>query len=130
MGASVLRMRLPTSDRSAHGSVTSFFLMGPAVFEVLSQKRALFCLSSITDRGRLGASEKTTMLDRPENLGPPSQSRAAAAESVPTERSALEDNEFRVDDVPPGSALLVSEVVAVFNVAGTFYATQNECTHA
>ena len=49
---------------------------------------------------------------------------------MPSEQRALEDNEFRLADVPPGSALLVSGVVAVFNVAGTFYATQNECTHA
>ena len=42
----------------------------------------------------------------------------------------LEDNEFRLSDVPPASGVLVAGVVAVFNVAGTFYATQNECTHA
>jgi nitrite reductase/ring-hydroxylating ferredoxin subunit len=53
----------------------------------------------------------------------------SAGEPAPTERTALEDNEFRIGDVPPGSALLVSGV-AVFNVAGTCYATQNECTHA
>ncbi len=33
------------------------------------------------------------------------------------------DNQFRVDAVPPGRALLVGEV-AVFNVAGGFCATQ------
>src|SRR5262245_34014220 len=48
--------------------------------------------------------------------------------SAPTE-TALEDNEFRISDVPPGTARLVSGV-AVYNVAGTFYSTQNECTHA
>jgi nitrite reductase/ring-hydroxylating ferredoxin subunit len=30
--------------------------------------------------------------------------------------------------VPPGSALLVGNV-AVFNIGGSFYATQDECTH-
>ena len=40
----------------------------------------------------------------------------------------LEDNEFRLSDVPPGSALLVGDV-AVFNVDGSFCATQNKCTH-
>ena len=38
------------------------------------------------------------------------------------------DNQFRVDAVPPGSALLVGEM-AVFNVAGGFCATQAKCTH-
>jgi len=35
---------------------------------------------------------------------------------------------FRIDEVPPGSALLVGNV-AVFSVAGSFCATQAECTH-
>jgi nitrite reductase/ring-hydroxylating ferredoxin subunit len=37
-------------------------------------------------------------------------------------------NEFRLSDAPPGSALLVGDVV-VFNVDGQFCATQNKCTH-
>jgi hypothetical protein len=41
---------------------------------------------------------------------------------------ALEENGFRVMDVPPGSALLIGDV-AVFNVAGRFCATQSKCTH-
>jgi nitrite reductase/ring-hydroxylating ferredoxin subunit len=40
----------------------------------------------------------------------------------------LGDNEFRVSDVPPGSALLVGDI-AVFNVEGGFWATQARCTH-
>jgi len=40
----------------------------------------------------------------------------------------LRDNEFRVRDVPPGSALLVGDV-AVFNLGGSFCATQNTCIH-
>ena len=40
----------------------------------------------------------------------------------------MADNEFRVSEVPPGSALLVGDV-AVFNVAGSFCATQEKCTH-
>jgi nitrite reductase/ring-hydroxylating ferredoxin subunit len=38
----------------------------------------------------------------------------------------------RVEDVPPGSARVVSageREVALFNVGGTFYATQAECLH-
>ena len=41
---------------------------------------------------------------------------------------APKENEFRVADVPPGSALLVGDA-AVFNVAGGFCATQAKCTH-
>ena len=40
----------------------------------------------------------------------------------------LKDDQFRIDSVPPGSALLVGEA-AVFNVAGSFCATQAKCTH-
>jgi len=40
----------------------------------------------------------------------------------------LKDNQFRIDAVPPGSALLVGDA-AVFNVAGSFCATQAKCTH-
>jgi nitrite reductase/ring-hydroxylating ferredoxin subunit len=40
----------------------------------------------------------------------------------------LKDNQFRVDAVPPGSALLVGDT-AVFDVAGHFCATQAKCPH-
>ena len=40
----------------------------------------------------------------------------------------LKDNQFRVDAVPPGLALLVGDA-AVFNVAGGFCATLAKCTH-
>jgi nitrite reductase/ring-hydroxylating ferredoxin subunit len=40
----------------------------------------------------------------------------------------VKDDEFRVDDLPPGSALLVGDS-AVFNVAGRLCATQARCTH-
>jgi nitrite reductase (NADH) small subunit len=38
----------------------------------------------------------------------------------------------RVEDLPPGSAAVVragEQELALFNVDGTFYATQNECLH-
>src|SRR5262245_55235688 len=38
------------------------------------------------------------------------------------------ENEFRISDVPPGSALLVGDV-AVFHVEGGFCATQATCPH-
>lgn len=40
----------------------------------------------------------------------------------------LKDNQFRIDAVPAGSGLLVGDA-AVFNVAGSFWATQDKCTH-
>ena len=40
----------------------------------------------------------------------------------------LKENEFRISEVPPGSVLLVGSV-AVFNVDGSFCATQATCTH-
>jgi nitrite reductase/ring-hydroxylating ferredoxin subunit len=79
------------------------------------------------DDARLGETRFADWLKQPEHLTPRPSPRTGAA--APTERTALEDNEFRVSDVPPGSVRLVSGV-AVFNVAGTCYATQNECTHA
>ncbi len=40
---------------------------------------------------------------------------------------------IKAADIPPGScamARLGSEEIAIFNVDGQFYATQNKCTHA
>lgn len=37
-------------------------------------------------------------------------------------------SQFRISDVPPGSILLVGNVT-VFNVAGSFCATQAKCSH-
>ena len=48
--------------------------------------------------------------------------------SSSNESEVLKDNQFRVDTVPPGSASLVGNV-AVYNVAGSFCATQAKCTH-
>jgi nitrite reductase/ring-hydroxylating ferredoxin subunit/hemoglobin-like flavoprotein len=45
---------------------------------------------------------------------------------------ALEPDEFRVTEVAPGQTRLVQvgeDSVAVYNVGGTFFATQDECTH-
>lgn len=57
----------------------------------------------------------------------PDTGATAAPRPVET-ASALKANEFRVGDVPPGAAALVGDV-AVFNIGGEFYATQNACTH-
>jgi len=60
-------------------------------------------------------------------LGPtcPPAGRIAAAIS---ERTSLEENQFRISEVPPGSVLLVGDA-AVFSVEGGFCATQARCTH-
>ena len=40
----------------------------------------------------------------------------------------LKENEFRISEVPPGSALLVGDV-AVFSVKGGFCGAHAKCTH-
>ena len=51
-----------------------------------------------------------------------------AGPGAPSEPAALKSGEFRINEVPLGSALLVG-AVAVFNVAGSPCATQAKCTH-
>ncbi len=58
---------------------------------------------------------------------------ASPAISPPTEAKEMQSNEFRISDVPPGTLKCLEtddQTIAVYNVAGEFYATQNECTHA
>ncbi len=50
------------------------------------------------------------------------------AQLLHMEARTMQDNEFKIGDIPPGTARLVG-AVAVFNVGGSFYATQNACTH-
>ena len=57
----------------------------------------------------------------------------ARAEVKAQDQTALAANEFRIADVTPGQIKLVAVdgvEIAVYNVDGTFYATQNACTHA
>jgi nitrite reductase/ring-hydroxylating ferredoxin subunit len=52
---------------------------------------------------------------------------------VPEAEVTLAKNEFRLAEIKPGQIGLVEvdgEPVAVYNVAGTLYATHNVCTHA
>lgn len=54
-------------------------------------------------------------------------------ENVVAERPFLKSNEFFVNDLKPGQIGLMKvdgEEVAVYNIGGEFYATQNSCTHA
>ncbi len=66
----------------------------------------------------------------------PAAGAPPGADSTPSSLSEvkpMKDNEFRLSDVPPGTAKCVEsadQAIAVFNVAGLFYATQGKCTHA
>jgi uncharacterized protein YbjT (DUF2867 family)/nitrite reductase/ring-hydroxylating ferredoxin subunit len=77
---------------------------------------------------RLAETRFEDWLRQPAGQSPTPPPKATTAAAVSKGRAALKDTEFRVSDLPPGSALLVGEV-AVFNVAGSFYATQEKCTH-
>lgn len=49
------------------------------------------------------------------------------------ERNLLAQNEFRLSDLEPGQIKLLyvdNKQVAVYNIEGNYFATQNECTHA
>ena len=75
------------------------------------------------DGAQLGETRFEDWLSRSAIQIPPSPQPAATIEPA-----AVKENEFRVSEVPPGSALLVGDV-AVFNIAGSFCATQGQCTH-
>jgi len=55
-------------------------------------------------------------------------SRQPDGATAPAQSESLKENEFRVGAVPPGSVALVGNA-AVFNVAGSYCATQAKCTH-
>jgi len=54
--------------------------------------------------------------------------RPAMGAAASDDREPLKDNEFRIGEVPPGSALLLGDV-AIFSIEGGFCATQASCTH-
>ena len=80
------------------------------------------------DDARLGETRLEEWLSHPTAQPANASPQPAVATAVPIEPAALKANEFRVSEVPPGSALLVGDL-AVFNVAGRFCATQAKCTH-
>jgi nitrite reductase/ring-hydroxylating ferredoxin subunit len=58
---------------------------------------------------------------------------AVAERDIGAESAPLKENEFPVGTLPEGGIRLVhlnGQRVAVYNVDGVFYATQEECTHA
>jgi uncharacterized protein YbjT (DUF2867 family)/nitrite reductase/ring-hydroxylating ferredoxin subunit len=78
------------------------------------------------DTAQLGETRFEDWLSRSRSQIPPTTQQPATPASI--DPAALKEIEFRVSDVTPGSALLVGQV-AVFNIAGSFCATQNNCTH-
>lgn len=78
------------------------------------------------DDAQLGETRFADWLKRSTSQIPPTNPQPATVASIAP--ATLRENEFRVSEVPPGSALLVGDV-AVFNVAGSFCATQGKCTH-
>lgn len=76
----------------------------------------------------LGETRFEDWLRRSANQAAATPAKPQPKTAATTDPVALKGNEFRVSDVPPGSALLVGGV-AVFNVGGSFCATQGKCTH-
>jgi nitrite reductase/ring-hydroxylating ferredoxin subunit/hemoglobin-like flavoprotein len=65
-------------------------------------------------------------------LVPDFSASAAAPSATAPAADELKPNEFYLSDVAPGQTYLVhlsGQGVAVYNLAGNFYATQAECTH-
>ena len=100
--------------------------------EVIPDRRALYFGAELKERSLVAGDEAELGEIRFDDwLGRTAQPIAdqhAQPAGPKSERAPLKENEFRINEVPPGSALLVGEV-AVFNVTGSFCATQARCTH-
>jgi hypothetical protein len=102
------------------------------VLEVIADPHARYFGTELSERSlvpgndaQLGETRFEDWLSRSTSQAPPPTPRPATAS---INASTRKENEFRVSEVPPGSALVVGEA-AVFNVGGTFCATQEKCTH-
>jgi uncharacterized protein YbjT (DUF2867 family)/nitrite reductase/ring-hydroxylating ferredoxin subunit len=80
------------------------------------------------DESGLGETRFDDWLGHSAHLASNSTGQPAMAAGARIERAPLKENEFRINEVPPGSVLLMGDV-AVFNVEGGFCATQAMCTH-
>jgi uncharacterized protein YbjT (DUF2867 family)/nitrite reductase/ring-hydroxylating ferredoxin subunit len=103
--------------------------------EVIADPQARYAGALLDERtlvpgpdARLGETRFEDWLSRSAGQASDSKVQPARLTAAPPGPSALRANEFRVSDVPPGSALLVGDV-AVFNVGGRFCVTQSRCTH-
>jgi uncharacterized protein YbjT (DUF2867 family)/nitrite reductase/ring-hydroxylating ferredoxin subunit len=103
--------------------------------EVVSDPRARYFGAELSERtlvagddARLGETRLEDWLRQTAGQTQKTAPQPSVAVSSAIEPAALRDNEFRVSDVPPGTASLVGDI-AVFNVGGSFCATQDKCTH-
>lgn len=78
------------------------------------------------DTAQLGKTRFADWLSQSTNQAPGAPAQPATA--APISPPVLKENEFRVSDLPAGSALLVGET-AVFNVGGRLCAIDAKCTH-
>jgi len=72
-------------------------------------------------------------VEKPLRVGSLFETIQASSEDAKETKPSLPENEFYIKDIPVGKIRLVRvnrTEVAVYNVAGTFYATCNACTHA
>ena len=81
------------------------------------------------DSAQLGETRFADWLSRSTSQVPtPQPATAASSNPAAPKKDEFRENEFRVSELPSGSALLVGEA-AVFNVGGSLCATQAKCTH-
>lgn len=92
--------------------------------EVIADPHARYFDAELSERSLVPSDGALLGATRFEDWLIGSASRLPPRQSLP-----LKENEFRLSEVPPGSALRVGDV-AVFNVDGNFYATQSKCTHS
>ncbi|HEY8187757.1 MAG TPA: Rieske 2Fe-2S domain-containing protein [Pyrinomonadaceae bacterium] len=101
--------------------------------EVVADPNARYFGTELSERSIVPGDSAQLGETRFENWLSDSSRQATSAGAQPTtvtstSPAVLKSNEFRVSDVPPGSALLVGEA-SVFNVGGSLCATQAKCTH-
>src|SRR4029077_11875134 len=94
--------------------------------EVIADPHARYFGTELSDRSivpdgdaQLGETRFEDWIGRSANQIPPTTQQPATAASI--DPAPLKENEFRVNAVPPGTSLLVGDV-AVFNIAGSFFA--------
>ena len=101
--------------------------------EVVADPQARYFGTELSERSLVPVGDAQLGKTRFEDWLTLSTSNAPAPASQPSAAAwinplVLKENEFRASELPAGSASLVGEA-AVFNVGGTFCATQAKCTH-
>jgi len=104
--------------------------------EVIADRHARYFGTELSERSlvpgdgaQLGETRFESWLSRTTSqVSPPQPAAVASSNPTAPKKDEFRENEFRAREVPAGSALLVGDV-AVFNVGGSFCATQAKCTH-